>query len=72
MAGTRARPDGGFVVRAKNVVPNLFALICRLGMEPGNNESDAYDGGDTLQDVPRVDYCQRKAMFGTIMTCLLM
>ena len=72
VAGTRAKPDGVFVVRAKNAVSNLFALMCRLGMEPGNNEFDACDGGDTLQDVPRVDDCQRKAMFGTIMICLLM
>ena len=71
VAGTRAGPDGGFAVRVKNAVPNLFALMCRLGMELGNNESDACDGGDKLQDVPRVDDCQGKAMFGTITTCLL-
>ena len=43
----------------------------RLDMGPDNNESDACDGGDTLQDVPSVDDCQRKTMFSTIMTCLL-
>ena len=73
MARAYAGLDDEFAVRLENAAPDLFTFIRHPGMEPTNNESERVLRKVVIHRKIRQKLVTvgEKAIFGTIMTCLL-
>ena len=73
IAGAYVGLDDGFAIQLKNAAPDLFTFIRYPGMEPTNNESERMLRKVAIHRKIRQKLVTAggKAIFGTIMTCLL-